>query len=246
MRVRRVQEVDIPDLSSKLLTARKSSSESLLEICRRLDITPTYWYKLEKSENSTISYDLLKKIDALLSLNLDIRFPEDPKDKKLSEQGMDLSRLKWVKVVTPPKDWRSHWAYNSAELAQMRNEQLEVINRNGVTIFPLGFKHEKADAPSVGDLMLLTQHAKITHLVEVLDKNSEQNGDWFGRYVKVIWWKPNMDWNNLPDRSEVLGFGLNIQRGIPFELGAFKEFNAKWGSRKEEFFKHLASELAKI
>lgn len=246
MRVRRVQEVDIPDLSSKLLTARKSSSESLLEICRRLDITPTYWYKLEKSENSTISYDLLKKIDALLSLNLDIRFPEDSEAEKKPERTMNLSNLKWVKVVTPADDWRSYWAYTSQELAQMKKDGAAVVNNNGVSIFPLGFRHDREDSPAMGDLILLTQRSKVTHIVEVLDEKPEQQGDWLNRYVKVIWWKPDRDWGTLPNRSKVLGFDLDIQGGIFYRFGAFESFNAEWGGRQDAFLKHVADELEKI
>lgn len=245
MRVRRVQEIDIPDLSSKLLVARKASSESLLEICRRLDITPTYWYKLEKAENSTISYDLLKKIDALLSLNLDIRFPEDSEAKK-TEQTMNLSNLKWVKVVTPADDWRSCWAYTSQELAQMKKDGAAVVNNNGISIFPLGFRQDREDSPAIGDLILLTQHSKVTHIVEVLDEKPEQHGDWFNRYVKVIWWKPEMDWKTLPDRNQVLGFDLFIQGGIFYRFDAFKSFKAKWGESQDAFLEHLTAELEKI
>jgi len=246
MRVRRVQEIDIPNLSKKLTAARKAADESLLSICRKLEITPTYWYKLEKSEDSTINYDLLRKIDELLSLNLDISFSEDPDSIKHKEKNMDLSRLQWVKVVTPPKGWHSYWAYNTDEITSMKEGGQEVINSNGVVIFPLGFKHEKAADPAKGDLILLTQHSKVTHIVEVLDDFPSQSGDWFSRFVKVIWWKPDLNWNELPDRKEVLGFNLQVQGGIPYEFGSFENFNAEWGGRKQEFLKNLAVELEKI
>jgi len=246
MRVRKVQEVDVPNLSSKLMAARKASNHSLLEICRQLDITPTYWYKLEKTESSTINYELLKKIEALLPLNLDIRFPEDLEINNLNGKKMDLSQLKWVKVVTPGADWHSYWAYSPSALVRMKKDGDEVIYSDGVAIFSLGFKHEKAANPAEGDLILLTQHSKVTHVVEVLDKSPIQNGNWFSRYVKVIWWKPELDWGNLPDRAEVLGFDLDIQQGIPYRFDSFKAFNAKWGGRREEFLQHLATELEKL
>ncbi|MEO1209017.1 MAG: hypothetical protein AAFX78_05675 [Cyanobacteria bacterium J06638_20] len=246
MRVRKVQEVDVPDLSNKLMAARKASSDSLLSICRQLEITPTYWYKLEKAENSTINYDLLRKIDELLSLNLDLSFSEDLDSINQKEKGMELSRLNWIKVITPPQDWPSYWAYNTNEINQMKEEGQEVINSNGVIIFPLGFKHEKAADPAEGDLILLTQHSKVTHIVEVLDKYPAQNGEWFGRFVKILWWKPELDWKNLPDRAEILGFNLSIYKGIPYEFDAFENFNAEWGGRREAFLKHLATELDKI
>lgn len=159
---------------------------------------------------------------------------------------MDLSRLKWVKVITPPADWQSYWAYNADEITSMKNGGQEVINSNGVVIFPLGFKNEKADKLAEGDLILLTQHSKVTHIVEVLDNSPTQSGEWFGRFVKVIWWKPDLDWNELPNRDDVLGFKLHIQKSMPYEFGSFENFNAEWGGRKQEFLKYLADQLEKI
>jgi hypothetical protein len=191
---------------------------SLLEICRQLEITPTYWYKLEKGGADTINYDLLAKIEELLSLDLGIEFPEsvntNPSHK---ENGMNLSRLKWVKVVTPPKDWKHRWALSLPEIADISKNE-PVIQRNGLTIVPLGFKHEGAEKLESGDLMALTQHAKITHVVEILDEQPYKKGEWFNRYVKIIWWKPEMNWDELPHREDVLGFDIPIQKGVPYEF----------------------------
>jgi len=249
MRVRKVQEIDIPDLSGKLLAARKAAKDSLLEICRQLDITPTYWYKLEKGEASTINYDLLRKIEAVLSLDLNIRFSDSSNIASSKEVQMELSRLQWIKVVTPPPDWQSKWAYSQAEIEAMKNPNNPVISRNGLVIFPLGFKDSKANNPLAGDLIALTQHAKITHVVEVLDEKPYEEGGWFNRYVKIIWWKPEMEWEALPHRKEVLGTDVPPQNGDPHLFTAFKTFKSKWGDDTEgmkAFQEHLAEKLGDI
>ena len=160
---------------------------------------------------------------------------------------MNLSRLKWLKVVTPPSDYHYQWAYSRQAIAEI-GEKYQIINSlNGLTIFPLGFKNEKASNPDAGDLILLTQHAKITHIVEVLDnkpeeKGSHEKGSWFYRYIKIVWWKPEMDWEDLPHRSSILGFDIWVFDGNPHEFTSLKSFREKWGdsgSSLQAFQEHL-------
>ncbi len=245
MRVRRVQEIDVPNLPAQLLAARKASDMSLLEICRQLSVTPTYWYKLEKGEATTISYELLKKIEDLLSLNFGVEFLNSPDIELSQEKIMDLSRLQWIKVVTPAKDWPHYWAVSPNEFAEYQDP---VIQQNGLTIVPLGFKQEGSEMLNSGDLMVLTQHAKITHVVEVLDDKPENKGGYFQRYVKIVWWKPEMDWGELPHREDVLGFDVQIQKGIPYEFTAFKAFHERWDNQggMDAFREYLAKQLSLI
>jgi hypothetical protein len=162
---------------------------------------------------------------------------------------MNLSRLKWVKVVTPPSYWRSYWAYCRKEIEIIGQENPIIIDTpHDLTIFPLGFKSEKASQPNTGDMILLTQHAKITHIVEVLDdkhyeKGFHEKGSWFNRYVKIVWWKPEMDdWKDLPHR-DILGFDLSVFDGNPHLFTSFKSFREKWGDGNrglEAFQEHLS------
>lgn len=233
MRVRKVQEQEIPDLPKRLLAARKASDMSLLEICRQLDISATYWYKLEREETSTISYELLSDIDRLLSLGLNLDLSQSLTVDKLSnkEHAMNLSRLKWIKVVTPPQEVGYRWAYSPDHIKNMSQEN-QTIHHNGLTIFPVGFKREGLTKLNAGDLIALTQHAKITHIVEILDDQPYEEGGWFHRFVKVVWWKPDIDWDLLPHRKYILGFDVQVQQSIPYEFttsfSAFKEF---WGEK---------------
>jgi transcriptional regulator with XRE-family HTH domain len=255
MRVRKVQEVEVPRLSKQLLSARKASDMSLLEICRQLDITPTYWYKLEKGGAETINYDLLEKIEDLLLLDLGIEFPSDLNiDSKYKENGMNLSRLKWIKVVTPPfpKEWKHKWALSPDELKDpelLAGPNEKIIQQNGLTIVPLGFKQKGSEKLESGDLMALTQRGKITHIVEILDEQPYEKGGWFNRYVKIVWWKPEIkDWEELPSRETILGFNIHIFDGIPHEFTAFQSFHEEWDEKGglEAFREYFENELSKI
>ncbi|NJN22222.1 MAG: hypothetical protein HC812_14870 [Leptolyngbya sp. RL_3_1] len=160
---------------------------------------------------------------------------------------MNLSRLKWVKVVTPPKDWPYDWALSPDEIAHTQ-KSAQVIQHNGLTIVPLGFKHEGSEKLEAGDLMALTQYAKITHIVEILDNQPYETGGWFHRYVKLVWWKPDMDWHRLPHREDVLGFDIPIQKGIPYEFTSFEAFHQAWDNKGglDAFQAYLTEQLALI
>lgn len=244
MRVRRVQEVVLPNLPGQLFSARKGADMSLLEICRQLEITPTYWYKLEKGEASTISYELLEKINELLNLSLNLTFDVSFSDNSLKENGnMNLSRLNWIKVVTPDKDWPYRWALSPDEI---NASEEQIIQKNGLTILPLGFKSGGADVLEAGDLMLLTQHSRITHVVEILDDQPYEKGGWLHRYVKIIWWQPNLvDWDELPRREDVLGFNVSIRKGIPYKFRSLDTFRERWDNQGgiDAFREYLAEQL---
>ena len=254
MRVRKIQEYEVPDLPKQLLAARKASNMSLLEICRQLDISATYWYKLEREETGSISYELLCDISKLLSLELDFDFSQSPTTQNLlgKENGMNLDRLKWIKVVTPEKGWRHYWAYLPIEIKDSMErtdpEKFRIdqtIYQNDLVIFPLGFKTKGSEKLCSGDLVALTQHAKITHIVEVLGEQSYQTGDWYQRYVKVVWWAPNTDWGELPHREYIFGFDPNVQQGIPYEIAeSLTAFKERWGEDGLGAFQsHVAEQL---
>jgi len=126
-----------------------------------------------------------------------------------------------------------------------------IDSKNGLTIYPLGFKREdRQEDLKSGDLVALTQHAKITHIVEILDPNFYEEGSWFHRYVKIVWWKREMDWNILPHPSKLLGFDILIQKGNPYLFTSLKSFQERWGkdgeSRLKNFQEYLAEQLQQI
>jgi hypothetical protein len=156
---------------------------------------------------------------------------------------MDLSALIWLKVITD--DDKQKWAYTHHRITQ-EMDQTKVIKSNNVTIFPLGFRDKSADLLDEGDYLALTQKNKLTHIIEVIDKSSYQEGGWYHRFVKVLCWKPNDDWSSLPSGEELLGFKYKIYSGRPYLLENLKEtYGKRWENNGglEAFQQYLSQKL---
>ena len=74
MRVRKVQEVEITDLESRLAVARDNSRKTLAQICREAGITPMYWYKLVSGKQDSIPLETLQKLGNALEIDFNIAF----------------------------------------------------------------------------------------------------------------------------------------------------------------------------
>ncbi len=73
MKIRRVEEVEAPDLASRLKVARESDKRSLAEVCRQVGVSPQYWYGLEKGAVSTMSFETLRKIEEVLGVDFGVK-----------------------------------------------------------------------------------------------------------------------------------------------------------------------------
>jgi hypothetical protein len=155
---------------------------------------------------------------------------------------VDLSNLCWIKVITDGD--RSEWAYTRQHLKDINN----VIDVNGVTVFPLGFRDASASKPEQKDLIALIQKGKLTHIVEVLDQNPYFEGDWFHRFIKVVWWLPDEDWQNLLPQSEFLGFDPTLMDGKPHLITELRRYRERWkvDGSFEEFLQHLTEKLNQL
>jgi hypothetical protein len=120
---------------------------------------------------------------------------------------IDLTRLKWTKNVNHPEP--DKWAYRHNE----------VHYPYLVPEFNLHWKNG-ADAnirkPQDGDIILLRQRTKITHLVMVLDdkiQNDPTNGNHqLFRRVQVLW-MPQEPWEKAPQQNDFFGFDIDLQGG---------------------------------
>jgi hypothetical protein len=125
---------------------------------------------------------------------------------------MDLSQLKWLKNV---KD-QGRWAYSVPDDMAIP----------GTNIFCLHWRNYKdkpnAKEPLKGDLMLLIQGARVTHIVELLDDEVYENkeAEWnIYRIVKAIWMpKNNFNWDKLPGYIEVFGYEDIVFDGLAHRL----------------------------
>jgi hypothetical protein len=121
---------------------------------------------------------------------------------------MDLSQLKWLKNVKADQGW----AY----------DKLEEMSIPEAKIFRLHWRSrdDKANAqqPLKGDLIILVQLARGTHIVETLDnvvyENTEKEWGIY-RVVKAVWMPPKgIDWWNLPHQKEIFGVEHLPQNGL--------------------------------
>ncbi|MEH2196778.1 hypothetical protein [Nostoc sp.] len=92
---------------------------------------------------------------------------------------MDLTQLKWTKNVNHQGDDK-YWAYQNID--------------PDLNIFRLNWKTEQAEnarKPEEGELILLRQRAKVTHIVKLLNNTlyEEPTDGEFGisRLVQVLW-----------------------------------------------------------
>ena len=165
---------------------------------------------------------------------------------------MDLSKLKWTKNIRPDKKC-ADWAFKPERETPLAMELPEA------SIFGLRWKniHENnARKPEQGDLILLYQHAKVTHVAEFLDSNVYNNikdSDWgIYRVVRAVWTPPpGKDWATLPHHDEMFGFDVFIMNGKAHSLdepGRMSEFHKHWSEKGGlvAFQKHLVRKLAQI
>ena len=148
----------------------------------------------------------------------------------VSPTSHDFSKLKWIKVISDC----SGWAYTRDRIAAMP----QGFDCNGVTVFPVGFRTAKADRVESADQLALIQKGKLTHVVEVIDCQPYQNGGWYHRVCRILWWDPeHNDWQKLRPQKELLGFDPALRDGDIHTIEGLKRFKERWNSNNcmEEF-----------
>jgi len=133
---------------------------------------------------------------------------------------MTLEDLKWTKNIRPDEGW----AYSEFKKSEL---------------FKLAWKEDESNAnrPERSDLILLRQHGYVTHLVKVLDRQSERE-DWQGewslyRIVEVLWAldcdapSPDAKADKVFDFPGVQAF----QGGNVMQLEDLDTFKAAWGGK---------------
>lgn len=138
-------------------------------------------------------------------------------------QECDPAKILFIKNV---KDPSGRWAYSLEGVRSSQAPTFELMWR----LSSHGF-----DLPKPGDLMILHQKAKVTHLIEFLDKPPRKT-DWgYFRLVRTIWMPNHKDWYLLPHQQEVLGFDPKYRDGNThsFESPNFIRFRQAWKDLKD-------------
>jgi len=117
---------------------------------------------------------------------------EPPQVARKQLEECHPAKILYIKNVKDPQ----HWAYSLDRMQQPESRTFELMWRSGSH----GFQ-----TPSAGDLMILHQRAKVTHVVEFLDDEIRKTSTGAFRWVRAVW-MPENDWNLLPHQKAILGF----------------------------------------
>ena len=144
---------------------------------------------------------------------------------------MNLSKLKWIKNVKHKGDDKL-WAYDKPREMPIPEAKIFRLNWRDYS------NADNAKKPKKGDLMLLLQKAKVTHLVEFLDGEvyGEGSGDWsIYRVVKVLWMPhEDADWDKLRHQREFFGFDYVVGDGAAHDLSTenqMQQFHQYWDAK---------------
>jgi transcriptional regulator with XRE-family HTH domain len=69
-----IQEMDVPGLGARIEEARRASGRSLTKICSELGMSTANWYRIEQEKNESLPLETLRKIEAVLGVDLDVKF----------------------------------------------------------------------------------------------------------------------------------------------------------------------------
>lgn len=138
---------------------------------------------------------------------------------------MNLTGLKWTKNVKNHNG--RYWTYKD------KTEYIEPAEN----IFGLSWKYSQAEnarQPQKEDLIILRQHARVTHVVQVLDnelyKDLTAKEFSFYRMVKAVWIVDN--WHNPPTYEQVFGHKIFFPRdGKVLNLENIEVFQDSWHSK---------------
>ncbi|MEH2333293.1 hypothetical protein [Nostoc sp.] len=153
---------------------------------------------------------------------------------------MDLNGLIWTKNVKPIDG--EHWAYQSILTIHPELKIFAMHWRN------LENKDEiNAKIPQEGELMILRQRSKVTHVVQMLNKQLYPDGNAgekfnIYRLVQVIWM--TNDWVHPPDKSKVFDCAINFPpNGKAIRLEKIRAFQERWSTEGLAFQQHVQSVL---
>ncbi|BAT51289.1 hypothetical protein NOS3756_02120 [Nostoc sp. NIES-3756] len=152
---------------------------------------------------------------------------------------MDITKLKWTKNVTPLYPRREiEWAYNQ----ERQTFKLHWRNKN---------KQDEKNAknPEEGDIILLRQRGKVTHLVKLLDNDfSREPPDSISEFniyrdVEVVWITDN--WCNPPSIDKFFEPKIQFPRsGKVYRLENLKAYKQRWDKQGlSHFQQHVLKEL---
>ncbi|HEY9802915.1 MAG TPA: hypothetical protein V6D25_21305 [Leptolyngbyaceae cyanobacterium] len=158
---------------------------------------------------------------------------------------MDISQLKWLKNVKTDDGW----AYSDPHEMPIPEAKIFRLHWRNVE------GKSNAQKPHKGELMLLIQKAKVTHIVEFVDDKvyEIEDKEWnVYRIVRTVWMPlNNFDWEKLPHQREFFGYDYVVFDGLAHSLSdshSMWQFHEHWDKQGglTAFQKHLGDMLTNI
>jgi hypothetical protein len=110
-----------------------------------------------------------------------------------------------------------------------------------------GKDENNARSPLEAELMILRQHGKVTHIVQLLnnqvyrDTNTKDEFNIY-RIVQVVWMTDN--WDHPPDKNTVFGYDIKFPpNGKAIKLENIHAFQERWNAEGLTFQQHVQKEL---
>lgn len=161
---------------------------------------------------------------------------------------MDLSNLKWIKNVKH-KGNDKLWAYDKTNDMEIPEARIFRLNWRDLK------DKDNAGKPQTGELMLLLQKAKVTHVVKFVDDQvyGNDSDEWgIHRIVKALWIPPeSLNWEQLPHQEKFFGFSYVVADGAAHDLASenkMQQFHQYWDEKGglEAFQHHVKKILLEI
>lgn len=76
MKVRKVVDREFPGLGAQIKRLREADSRSLIQLCAEVGMTPANWYKIENEETKVLPLETLRKIEAVLGVDLGVNIDD--------------------------------------------------------------------------------------------------------------------------------------------------------------------------
>ncbi len=90
MKVKMTIEVEVPGLGKKIEDARRSDKRPLTQICDQVDLTPMYWYQIEREEVKALPIETLRRIERVLNIDFGVNFERynEPPQSQLTKEDV--------------------------------------------------------------------------------------------------------------------------------------------------------------
>lgn len=91
MKLRTVVDQDVSGLGAKIKQVRESDERSLTQICAAAKMTSANWYKIENEDTKLLPLETLRRIEAVLNVDLGVRIDAEKLFKSLTaKQAKEL------------------------------------------------------------------------------------------------------------------------------------------------------------